>query len=99
LLERAVALAVVAHALGGDVLGVLAVVDQFFRRLSECDCRPEAQKYSQKSNVPHHQASYGACLALFFSRRKTTALRIECWNHEDHEEHKDCRLPILCDRS
>ena len=43
LLERAVALAVVAHALGGDVVGVLAVVDQFLRRLRERSERGETE--------------------------------------------------------
>ena len=35
LLERAVAFPVVAHALSGDVLGILAVVNQLFRRLGQ----------------------------------------------------------------
>ena len=35
LLERAVALPVVAHALRGDVVGVLAVVDEFVGRLRQ----------------------------------------------------------------
>ncbi len=37
LLERAVALPVVAHALGGDVVGILPVADQFLGRLGGSD--------------------------------------------------------------
>ena len=43
LLERAVTLSVVAHALGGDVFRVLAVVDQLFRRLGQSRRGPETE--------------------------------------------------------
>ena len=43
LLERTVALPVVAHALGHDVFGVLAVVDQFLRRLGPSRRGPETE--------------------------------------------------------
>jgi hypothetical protein len=43
LLERAVALAVVAHALGGDVFCVLTVADEFFRGLSQSQGYPETE--------------------------------------------------------
>jgi hypothetical protein len=41
LLQRAVAFSIVAHALGEDIFGVLAVVDEFVRRLRNPRCRPE----------------------------------------------------------
>ena len=53
LLERAVALPVVAHALGGDVFRVLAVVDEFVGRLGQSRPRPDSQDCSQQPDFLH----------------------------------------------
>ena len=53
LLERAVALAVVAHALGGDVFRVLAVVHQVLRRLRQSQRGPETEQHRTQPNVFH----------------------------------------------
>src|SRR5262249_49547173 len=63
LFERAVTLAVVTHALGRDVLGVLPVVDQIARGLRR-GSNTERQQHPEERDVLHGRPS----LSWFISR-------------------------------
>ena len=55
LVERAVALSVVAHALGRHVLRVLAVVDELVDRLGQAGPGPESQQRHERPHSSHEQ--------------------------------------------
>ena len=57
LLQRAVTLPVEAHALGGDVFRVLAVVQQLFVRLGQSQRRPETKQHRAQPDFLHDRPS------------------------------------------